>query len=108
MEKSILRQVVEQRLDEPGTLGRLACHLRRNDEVEQHHHDGRELEVYWRERAGHWRCTIFLDKTTEDCIAQIDLHEDGDTRVEIWEPCSVNISPENDFLVLHRFQTGKY
>lgn len=103
-QKSILRQVVEQRLDSPSTLGRLACHLRRNDEVEQQHHDDRKLHVYWRERPGHWRCTIFVNKDSDLCLAQIDIHEDGDVRIESWEPCSISVSPENDFLVLNRFR----
>lgn len=103
MAKSVLRQIVEQRLDEPGVLGRLACHLRRDEPVEQQHHDGQKLQVYWRERAGHWRCTIFLDEKTDLCLTQFDLHDDGTVRVESWEPCSVTVDPKMDVICVVRF-----
>lgn len=99
-----LQQVVEQRIDDPGILGRLACHLRRSEPVAQRHHDGRVLEVLWRQRAGHWRCTVFLNKSTELCLAQVDLHDDGTVRIEAHEPCSVTISPADDLLCLTRFK----
>jgi hypothetical protein len=101
-----LKQVVAQRIDDPGILGRLACHLRRNEPVAQRHHDGRELDVLWRERPGHWRCTIFLSKGSELCLAQIDLHDDGTVRVESHEPCSITIAPDEDLLCISRFKSN--
>jgi hypothetical protein len=99
-----LAEIVEQRLDEPFTLGRLACNLKSNEGVQQKHHDGKALEVFWRNTGEFWRCTIFLDHETEDCLVQVDLHEDSTVRVESFEPCSVTISPSDGILCLTRYQ----
>ena len=104
MTNSELKEIVEQEMDDPFVLGRLANKLHRNDVVEQRHHDGRHLEVFWRDTGSFWRCTIFLDATTEMCLVQIDLHRDSTVRVEAWEPCSVTISLEDDLLCLTRFR----
>ena len=104
MNKDALETIVQQRLDQPSILGRLACALRQNDLVSQQHHDGKVLNVVWRNRGDHWRCTIFLNQATDLALAQIDLHTDGTLRVEAWEPCSVTVSPGEDLLVLTRYR----
>jgi hypothetical protein len=68
-----LKEIVEQQMDHPWTLGRLACNLRSNDLVEQRHHDERKLHVLWRNTGDFWRCTIFLDEVTDLCLVQVDL-----------------------------------
>lgn len=100
-----LKEIVEQGMDEPGILGRLACNLRNDDLVEQRHHDERKLDIVWRDTGTYWRCTIFLDEVTDLCLVQVDLHRDSTVRVEAYEPCSVTISPEDDLLCLTRFRT---
>jgi hypothetical protein len=100
-----LETIVQQRLDYPSVLGRLACQLQRGDLVAQQHHDGKLLDIVWRNRGDHWRCTIFLDKATDLALAQVDIHTDGTIRVEAWEPCSVTVSPGEDSLVLTRYRS---
>ena len=97
-----LNEVVEQNFSNPSVLGRLACFLRRNEPIAQRHHDHRELDVFWRHRDGHWRCTIFLNKGTDACLAQVDVHDDGTIRVEAYEPCSITISLGKELLCLTR------
>lgn len=100
-----LREIVEQRIDDPWTLGRLACNLRSNDLVEQRHHDDCRLSVLWRDTGRNfWRCTIFLGEETDLCLVQVDLHSDKTVRVEAFEPCSVTISPEDGILCLTRYR----
>lgn len=105
MPASVLKQIIDQHRGEPGLIGSLACHLRQSDPVEQQHRDGREFEVCWRRRATHDRCTVFVAKGSEDCIAQIDLHDDKTVRVEAHEPISVTVDPKMNVLVLVRFRT---
>ena len=85
-----LKEIVEQQMDHPWTLGRLACNLRSHELVEQRHHDERKLHVLWRNTGDFWRCTIFLDEVTELCLVQVDLHDDSTVRVEAFEPCSTS------------------
>jgi hypothetical protein len=100
-----LTEIVRQGIDEPSTLGRLACNLKdRDGRAKQKHHDGRTLEVMWNERPDFWRCTIFLSAETDDCLAQVDIHNDSTVRVETWEPCSITIDPGEGILVLHRIR----
>lgn len=102
MDQAYLDEIVEQRLNDPGVLGRLACPLRRNELVAQRHHDSKSLRVFWRNRGDHWRCTVFMDEVSELCLIQVDIHDDGSVRVESWEPCSVTVSPDDDLLCLTR------
>ena len=99
-----LKEVVNQQLDDPFVLGRIACNLRSNDGVEQRHHDKRDFDVFWRRSDAFWRCTFFLDQDTELCLAQIDIHDDATVRVESYEPCSITISPEDGILCLTRLR----
>ena len=100
-----LKEIVEQRMADPFVLGRLACNIHDNHLVEQRHHDKQKFSVFWRDTGEFWRCTIFFDHDAELCLAQIDLHKDATVRVEIWEPCSVTISPEDSLLCLTRYRT---
>ncbi|MGB7546742.1 MAG: hypothetical protein WBM14_03255 [Terracidiphilus sp.] len=102
-----LNEIVNQQMDSPFVLGRIACNLRCNEGVEQRHHDKKDFEVFWRRTEAFWRCTIFLNKDTELCLAQIDLHDDTTVRVESYEPCSITISPEDGILSLTRYRPRK-
>jgi hypothetical protein len=104
MTRSELKQLVKQGINEPFTLGRLACVLRDNDLVEQQHHDARTLVVFWRDAVDFCRCTIFLDEDTELCLAQVDLHKDSTVRMEMYEPCSITVSPSDNLLCLTRIR----
>ena len=99
-----LKEIVEQRMDYPWILGRLACNLRSNDLVEQKHHDERKLRVLWRNTGNFWRCTIFLDEVTGLCLVQVDLHDDSTVRVEAFEPCSITVSPQDNLLCVTRYR----
>lgn len=102
-----LKEIVNQQMNDPFVLGRIVCNLRSNDLVEQQHHDKCDFEVFWRKSDMFWRCTIFLNKNTELCLAQIDLHDDMTVRVESYKPCSITISPEDGILCLTRFRLRK-
>ena len=105
LKETILKQIViDQHLADQSLIGSLACHLGRSEPVVQQHKDGREFEVFWSQKAGYKRCTIFVAKGSEDCIAQIDIHDDKTVRVEAHEPVSVTIDPKLDVLVLVRFR----
>lgn len=99
-----LKEIVEQEMHHPDILGRLAYPLRNDKLVEQRHHDGRDLDVIWRNAGDSWRCTIFLDRATDLCLVQVDLRTDSTVRVEAYEPCSVTISPQDDLLCLTRYR----
>ena len=99
-----LKEIVEQQMDHPWTLGRLACNLRSHELVEQRHHDERKLHVLWRNTGDFWRCTIFLDEVTELCLVQVDLHDDSTVRVEAFEPCSITVSPQDNLLCVTRYR----
>jgi hypothetical protein len=88
--------------NDPYLLGRIVSRLRENDTFAQKHRDKRKFDLFWRNAGAYWRCTIFLSSTSEDALAQIDLHVDGTTRVELYEPCSVTIDPSENLLVLSR------
>lgn len=104
MAKSVLEQIIDQHRAEPGLVGSIACHLRRSEPVAQQHQDGREFDVLWSQKPGYARCTVFVAKGSENCIAQIDVHDDGTVRVEAHEPVSVTVDPGVNVLVLVRFR----
>jgi hypothetical protein len=103
MDKRALESIVAERVEHPSTLGRLATAIGRND---LRHHDHREFEVLWRQRPGHWQCTVFTAPESDEALVQADVHEDGTVRVEAWEPCSVTVDREAELLVIHRFRTS--
>ncbi|MBZ5698125.1 MAG: hypothetical protein LAN18_06210 [Acidobacteriia bacterium] len=105
MNKAGLKAIVRDGLDDPNVLGRIACKLRDDDSLVQAHNDGRDFRVGWGQHLGYLRCTIFVG-ATDDALAQIDIHDDGDVRVEAWEPLSVTISPSEDLICLTRFRLG--
>ena len=98
-----LWSIVEQNLDNPFILGRIVSRLRKNDAYVQKTKDGRTFELFWRKVDAYWRCTIFLDKESEDALAQIDIHEDGSVRTELHEPGSITVDPAENLLVVVRF-----
>jgi hypothetical protein len=98
-----LQEIVQQQMEGPFVLGRLATRLRKNETVKQCHKDQTDLQTVWRNTGSFWRCTVFLNHSTEDCLAQVDLHNDGTVRVELFEPCSVTIDPAEDLMVLTRY-----
>lgn len=97
-----LQEIIEQGLQSDGILACLACHLMDDDSVVQSHRDDLHLKVYWRQRQNHWRRTIFPDVAMDICFAQIDIHDDGTVRVESSEPCSIQVSREDDVLCVTR------
>lgn len=104
MTSTELKEIVEERMDDPFVLGRLACNLRRNEIVEQRHNDDRKFTVFWRDTGSFWRCTVFLGDETDLCLIQVDLYSDQTVRIEAFEPCGVTISPPDGILCLTRYK----
>lgn len=98
-----LHQIVEQRMDDPRVLGRIACNLRQSDSAVQRHHDGRQFAVSWHDAGDCWRCTL-LDSESGAQLAQVDLHENQTVRIEVDAACRVTISPEEDILSVTRYR----
>lgn len=98
-----LTEIVDQRMTDPSVIGRLACNLRSNDEVQQRHHDNRQLNANWQDCGDYWRC-IVSDAKGPRPLAQVDLHENATVRVEVFEPCRVTVSPEDGILCLTRYK----
>jgi hypothetical protein len=101
-----LNEIVDQRMNDPVVLGRLVCNLRRNDQVEQRHHDDREFSVNWQDAGDFWRCIVSSREDAGCRLAQVDLHENSTVRIDVFEPCRVTISPEEGFLCLTRYKTS--
>jgi hypothetical protein len=99
-----LREVVDQRKEDPSVLGRLACNLNSSDLIEQWHHDDRTLTVVWRDTGDFWRCTIFLDEQANARLVQADIHDNGTVRIETFAPCRVTVSPEDGLLSVTRYK----
>lgn len=99
-----LLEIVTQRMDDPTVLGRLATNLFKEDSVKQQHKDDRTLSLSWHELGDLWRCTIWSDKETNNRIAQIDIHENATTRIDVFEPCRVTISRQEGILCLTRYK----
>lgn len=97
-----LKEIVNQGFESPCLLGRIVSRLRENDTFVQKHRDKKKCDLFWRNTGAYWRCTVFLSPEGEDVLAQIDLHVDGTTRVESYEPCSITIDPSESLLVLSR------
>jgi hypothetical protein len=98
-----LNQIVEQRMDDPRVLGRIACNLRQSDSVVQRQHDGREFAVSWQDAGDYWRCTL-SDRASGDRLAQVDLHENQTVRIEVDAACRVTVSPEDGILSVTRYK----
>jgi hypothetical protein len=101
-----LHAIVDQRMGDPAVVGRLACTLRREDAVEQRHHDGRRLNVVWHDSGDFWRCTVSFEGQAGHRLAQIDLHENGTVRADVFEPCRVTVSPDEGLLCLTRYKNA--
>jgi len=100
-----LNQIVEQRMDDPRVVGRVACNLRQNGSAVQRHHDGRHFAVSWQDAGDYWRCAL-SDSESGDRLAQVDLHENQTVRIEVDAACRVTISPEEGILSITRYQAG--
>jgi hypothetical protein len=98
-----LLEIANQRLDDPTVLGRLATNLFSEESVQQRSKDDRTLTLSWHEHGDLWRCTI-SDQATDKRIAQIDIHENATTRIDVFEPCRVTISRDEGILCLTRFK----
>jgi hypothetical protein len=101
-----LKEKVKQDFDDPYLLGRIVSRLRENDTFVQKHRDKRKFDLFWRNAGAYWRCTIFVSPESEDVLAQVDLHVDGTTRVESYEPCSITIDATENLLVLSRIASA--
>jgi hypothetical protein len=99
-----LAEIVEQRMDDPAVVGRLACNLRRNEPMEQCHRDERKLSISWQDSGDFWRCTIIAEGAQR--VAQVDLHENATVRIDVFEPCRVTVSPEDGILCLTRYKSA--
>jgi hypothetical protein len=99
-----LLEIVNQRLDDPAVLGRLATNLYSDTSVHQRHKDDRTLTLSWHEHGDMWRCTVWSDQATDTRLAQIDIHENSTTRIDVFEPCRVTISPHEGMLCLTRYK----
>jgi len=98
-----LKEIVDQRMMDPTVAGRVACNLRRQDQVEQRHHDDRRFNVSWQDDGDYWRCTL-VDQGTGKSLAQVDLHENATVRIDIFEPGRVTVSPEEGILCITRYK----
>jgi hypothetical protein len=105
VDKARLEEIMREQLDYAHVLGRIACRLADDSSLVQAHHDGCDFRICWSQRFGHLRCIIFVGHT-EDALAQIHIHDDGDVRVETWEPLSVTISVSEHVLCLTRFRSA--
>jgi hypothetical protein len=97
-----LLEIVNQRMDDPTVLGRLATNLFSEELVKQQNKDDRALSLSWQEHGDLWRCVI-SDPATDKHIAQIDIHENATTRIDVFEPCRITISREEGILCLTRY-----
>jgi hypothetical protein len=99
-----LTEIVEQRMTDPAVLGRLVSNLRDSKSVEQRHNDGQEFRVSWQDSGDFWRCTVVAAKDAARLLVQVDLHENGTVRADVFEPCRVTVSPDEGFLCLTRYK----
>ncbi len=99
-----LLEIVNQRMDDPMVLGRLATNLFSEESAKQQNKDDLTLALSWQELGDLWRCTIWSDKESDTRIALIDIHENATTRIDAFEPCRVTISREEGILCLTRYK----
>lgn len=99
-----LTEIVDQRMNDPAVLGRLACNLRRSDQVSQRHHDDRQFSVAWQDAGDFWRCTIAAEEDASRRLAQVEIHENSTVRIDVFEPCRVTVSPEEGLLCVTRYK----
>lgn len=101
-----LRDVVEQRMSDETVAGRIACSLRGSEGVEQRNRDGRAFEVSWENKGDFWRC-IITDQASSARLIQMDLHENQTTRTDVFEPCRVTLSWEEELLCVTRYLSAR-
>jgi hypothetical protein len=98
-----LKEIVDQRLRDPHVLGRIACNLREEAPVEQKHHDQHLFKVSWEDCGDFWRATVLEDGGAK--LAQVDVHENGTTRVDAFAPARVTVSPDEELLCITRYRS---
>ncbi len=103
MTSAELKEIVEQRPNDPAVVGRIASNLQGDGAVEQQHHDGVTFAVEWQDLGGYRRCTIASHEGSRR-LARIDVHENGTVRVEADQPLAVTVSQEDDLLCLTRYR----
>jgi hypothetical protein len=99
-------EIIEEAMENPSARGCLVSSLRSAAIVEQRHRDKLNLDVFWRETGGGWRCTVFREPGSELCLAQIDL-QSRSVRVEVFEPCNVVIDEDDGLLCIIRYDPGQ-
>lgn len=99
-----LSEIVEQRMNDPKVLGRIACNLRDARQVVQRHHDAKEFQVTWHDAGDYWRCVI-SELSSETPFVQVDLHENHTVRIEAGSVCRVTVSPEDGILSVTRYRS---
>jgi hypothetical protein len=97
-----LKEIVDQRMRDPHVLGRVACNLRSSTPVEQTHHDERLFQVAWEDYGDFWRAIVTENGGAK--LAQVDVHENGTTRVDAFSPARVTVSPEEELLCITRYR----
>src|SRR5262249_26866114 len=95
-------EIIEEAMENPSVMGCLASSLRSAAVMEQQHRDKLNLDVFWRETVGGWRCTVLREPGGELCLAQIDL-QSRSVRVEVFEPCNVVIDEDDGLLCIIRY-----
>ena len=100
-----LSEIVDQRMADPTVLGRIACNLCVSDPLLQRHHDGKQYLVWWHDHGDFWRCTILPSDDPTHRLAQIDIHDNGTVRADVYEACRVTVAHEEGFLCLTRYKS---
>jgi hypothetical protein len=89
-----LKEIVDQRLRDPHVLGRIACNLREDQHL---------FKVSWEDCGDFWRATVLEDGGAK--LAQVDVHENGTTRVDAFAPARVTVSPDEELLCITRYRS---
>ena len=104
MTHSELQEVVNQRVADPSVLGCLTCNLFSSKSLQQRNVDQRMFSMEWQSLGDIWRCTV-TSSPDEMRLAQIEIQDDTTTRIELFEPCQVTISREENILCIIRYSS---
>jgi len=104
--KTALGRLVAEARKIPGCLGRMVCELGTNGPLVQWNADGREFELLGGDKGSCWRYIIVTNQT-ERILVQVDLHGDGDIRVQAFEPVSIQVSEADGILCVTRLQVTR-
>jgi hypothetical protein len=111
-----LQKIVDEGFDASAS-GRIAGVIGDAELVAQKHLDGRKFTFDWSRRwsgVEYWRLIIFVGdfdlkspkQAACDALAQLDIHDDGAVRVQLFEQCSVTVDPRDKLFVLTRYWTA--